>query len=192
LKTEVSKLLMRWSAGDESALEYLTPLVYEELRRLGRSALWRGGPDSIVEPTVLVHEAWLRLAGNQGIDIRNRAQFYGLASKIMRDVLVDALRRRRAAKRGGSRISVSFDENNVAAQPHSIDFLMLDDALARLGQIGERYQRIVELRFFAGLTIEETAEVVGVSHATIEREWNFARAWLRRTLQPGVQPAVRS
>lgn len=184
--------MIRWSAGDESALEFLTPLVYEELRRLGRSALRRGSPDSIVQPTVLVHEAWLRLAGNQGVDVRSRAQFYGLASKIMRDILVDALRRRRAAKRGGSRISVSLEENNGAAQPRSIDFLILDDALARLGQIGDRYQKIVELRFFAGLTIEETAEMVGVSHATVEREWNFARAWLRRELQPGAKAGNRS
>jgi len=183
---------MRWSAGDQSALEFLAPLVYEELRRLGRSALRNGGPDSIVQPTVLVHEAWLRLAGNQRLDIRNRTQFYGLASKIMRDILVDALRRRRAAKRGGSRVAVSLDENNAAAPPHSIDFLILDDALTRLGQIGGRYQKIVELRFFAGLTIEETAEVAGVSHATVEREWNFARAWLRRELQPGAKAAVRS
>ena len=129
---------MRWSAGDESALEFVTPLVYEELRRLGRSALRRSGPDSIVQPTVLVHEAWLRLAGNQRFEISNRAQFYGLASKIMRDILVDALRRRRAAKRGGSRVSVSLDESDAAMLPRSIDFLILDDALTRLGQIGDR------------------------------------------------------
>jgi RNA polymerase sigma factor (TIGR02999 family) len=185
----VSQLLIRWSAGDESALDVLIPLVYEELRRLGRSALRRCGPDSVVQPTVLVHEAWLRFAGIRQFSIANRAQFYGLASKMMRDILVDTLRRRQAAKRGGSEIAIALDDVHAAEQPRFVDFLILDDAMRRLGQIGERYQRIVELRFLAGLTIEETAEVVKASHATVEREWNFARAWLRRELQSGREPA---
>lgn len=110
----------------------------------------------------------------------------------MGDILMDALRRRRAAKRAGSRISVLLDENNVAAQSPSINFLILDDALTRVGRIGGRYQKTVELRFFAGLTSEGMAKVVGVSHPALEREWNFARPWLRRELQPGTQTSIRS
>jgi len=179
---DISQLLVRWSAGDESALQDLTPMVYGELRRLGRSALRRGSDDSILQPTVLVHEAWLRFSSKQHLSITNRGQFYGLAAKMMRDILVDNLRRRKAEKRGGSHISIELNDAGVLEQPRFVDFLALDEALTRLGQIGDRYQRIVELRFITGLTIEETAEVVNVSHATVEREWNFARAWLRREL----------
>jgi RNA polymerase sigma factor (TIGR02999 family) len=184
LPTDISQLLVRWSAGDEFALQALIPIVYGELRRLGRSALRRARDDSILQPTVLVHEVWLRFSGKQHLSIANRGQFYGLAAKIMRDILVDSLRRRQAEKRGGSRISIELNDADVLEQPRCVDFLALDEALTRLGAIGERYQRIVELRFITGLTIDETAEVVNVSHATVEREWNFARAWLRRELKP--------
>lgn len=190
MQPDVSQLLVRWSAGDERALQELIPMVYGELRLLGRSALRRHGRESMLQPTVLVHEAWLRMAGNQRLSLGSRRQFYGLAAKMMRDILVDHSRRRRAAKRGGSRIEVALDDANPAVQPHCVDFLVLDEAMTRLGEIGPRYPRIVELRYLAGLTIEETAEVLNVSHATIEREWNFARAWLRRELRPGrLQPA---
>jgi len=188
---DVSQLLVRWSAGDETALEELIPIVYGELRRLGRSALRGGGHDSILQPTALVHEAWMRMAGGKQLSIESRRQFYGLAAKMMRDILVDHLRRRQAAKRGGSYIEVALDDVNAAEQPRSVDFLILDEAITRLGEIHPRYQRIVELRYMAGLTIEETAEVAHVSRATIEREWNFARAWLRRALQSGGhEPAL--
>jgi RNA polymerase sigma factor (TIGR02999 family) len=190
VQSDVSQLLERWSAGDERALQELIPIVYGELRLLGRSALRRQGRESILQPTVLVHEAWLRMAGTQRLSLGSRRQFYALAAKMMRDILVDYLRRRRAAKRGGSRIEVALDDANPSVQPHCVDFLILDDAMTRLGEIGARYPRIVELRYMVGLTIEETAEVLNVSHATIEREWNFARTWLRRELQPGrLQPA---
>ena len=188
MQTDVSQLLVRWSAGDECALEELIPIVYGELRLLGRSALRRQGRESILQPTALVHEAWLRMAGAQRLSLGSRRQFYALAAKMMRDILVDHLRRRRAAKRGGSRIEVALDDANPAVQPPCVDFLILDEAIARLGEIGLRYPRIVELRYMAGFTIEETAEVLNLSHATIEREWNFARAWLRRELQPGRVP----
>jgi len=190
VQTDVSQLLVRWSAGDERALEELIPMVYGELRLLGRSALRRQGRESILQPTALVHEAWMLMAGNQRLSLESRRQFYALAAKMMRDILVDHLRRRRAAKRGGSRIEVALDDASPAVQPHCVDFLILDEAITRLGEIGARYPRIVELRYMAGFTIEETAEVLNVSHATIEREWNFARAWLRRELQTGrLQPA---
>jgi RNA polymerase sigma-70 factor (ECF subfamily) len=190
LQSDVSQLLLRWSAGEERALEELIPIVYGELRLLGRSALRRQGRESILQPTALVHEAWLRMAGKQRLSLESRRQFYALAAKMMRDILVDHLRRRRAAKRGGSQIEIALDDANPAVQPHCVDFLILDEAMTRLGEIGPRYPRIAELRYMAGLTIEETAEVLSISHATIEREWNFARAWLRRELQPGhLRPA---
>ena len=185
VKEEVSQLLVRWSAGDQAALRELMPIVYEELRRLGRSAWRRGGHDSILQPTALVHEAWLRLAGKEPLSMENRQQFYGLAAKMMRDVLVDHLRRRRAAKRGGSQIEIALHDANPAEQPRVVDFLILNEAITRLGEIGPRYQEIVELRYMAGPTIPEAGQVLNVSHATIEREWNFARAWLRRELQSG-------
>jgi RNA polymerase sigma-70 factor (ECF subfamily) len=185
VKEEVSQLLIRWSAGDQAALQELLPMVYAELRRLGRSALRRGGHDSLLQPTALVHEAWLRLTGNEQLSLENRHQFYGLAAKMMRDILVDHLRRRRAAKRGGSQVEIALQDAHPAEQPRVVDFLILNEAITRLGEIGPRYQQIVELRYMAGLTIAEAGQVLNISHATIEREWNFARAWLRRELQPG-------
>jgi RNA polymerase sigma factor (TIGR02999 family) len=183
VQSDVSNLLVRWGAGDESALQQLVPIVYGELRLLGRSALRRQGRDSILQPTALVHEAWLRMAGNQRLSVESRRQFYALAGKMMRDILVDHLRRRRAAKRGGSQIEIALEDANPAVAPPCVDFLILHDAINRLGEIGPRYPQIVELRYIAGLTIEETAEVLNISHATVEREWSFARAWLRRDLQ---------
>jgi RNA polymerase sigma factor (TIGR02999 family) len=179
----VSNLLVRWGAGDESALQQLIPIVYGELRLLGRSALRRQGTDSILQPTALVHEAWLRMAGKKRLSLGSRRQFYALAGKMMREILVDHLRRRRAAKRGGSQVEIALDDASPAGTAPCVDFLILDEAMKRLGEIGPRYPQIVELRYLAGLTIQETAEVLNVSHATVEREWSFARAWLRRELQ---------
>ena len=141
---DVSQLLVRWSGGDETALEELIPVVYGELRRLGRSALRRDGRESILQPTALVHEAWLRMAGSKRVTLGNRCQFYALAAKMMRDILVDQMRRRKAAKRGGSRIEVALDDVSPADQSHCMDFLILDEALTRLGEIGPRYAQIVE------------------------------------------------
>jgi len=183
VQVDVSELLVRWSAGDETALEELTPAVYTELRRLGRSLLRRESRESILQPTALVHEAWIRMAGKQALSMEGRKQFYGLAAKIMRDILVDHSRRRQAAKRGGSQIEVALDDANPAERPHQIDFLILDEAMTRLAGLKPRYAEIAELRYLAGLTINETAEVLSVSHATVEREWSFARAWLRRELE---------
>jgi RNA polymerase sigma factor (TIGR02999 family) len=180
---DVTGLLRRWGGGDAAALTELMPIVYEELRRLARSALRRDRRESILQPTALVNEAWLRLAGKRELSIDRRAQFYGLASKLMRDILVDQARRRRAAKRGGSRVEVTLEHAHVAEDPAFVDLLALDEAMTRLGTIKPRYTQIVELRCLGGLTIDETAAALRVSHATIEREWSFARAWLRRELE---------
>jgi RNA polymerase sigma factor (TIGR02999 family) len=186
---DVTRLLQRWHQGDETALAELTPLVYAQLRRLGNRALQQQPQEPLFQPTALVHEAWLTLAGKERFSVRNRGQFYVLAAKIMRDILVDQLRRRRASKRGGSQVRVTLDGVDAAAGSPVVDFLILDQALTRLGEIKPRYAQIVELRYLGGLTIEETASTLHVSHATIEREWTFARAWLRRELRP---PAASS
>jgi RNA polymerase sigma factor (TIGR02999 family) len=191
VQADVTQLLVRWSAGDETALQELIPAVYAELRRLGRSALRRDGRESVLQPTALVHEAWLRMAGPKQLSIDSRRQFYGLAAKMMRDILADQSRRRRAAKRGGSQIEIALDDANPSEQPRQVDFLILDEAMTRLGQIKPRYVQIAELRYIAGLTIDETAETLTVSHATVEREWGFARAWLRRELQAGSSEPAR-
>jgi RNA polymerase sigma-70 factor (ECF subfamily) len=181
---DVTRLLQRWHDGDEAALAELTPLVYAELLRLGSRALRQQPREALLQPTALVHEAWLKLAGKGRFSVVNRGQFYVLAAKIMRDILVDHLRRHRASKRGGSQVRVTFDGVDAAAGAPVVDFLILDEAMTRLGEIKRRYAQIVELRYLAGLTIEETASTLHVSHATIEREWTFARAWLRRELRP--------
>jgi RNA polymerase sigma factor (TIGR02999 family) len=190
VQVDVSQLLARWGAGDEGALEELMPAVYAELRRLGRSTLRREGRESILQPTALVHEAWIRMAGKQNLSMETRRQFYGLAAKMMRDILVDHARRRQAAKRGGSRIEIPLDDANAAAGPHQVDFLILDQAMTRLAGLKPRYAQIAELRYLGGLTIDETAEALSVSHATVEREWGFARAWLRRELQAASRGPV--
>jgi len=159
------------------------PIVYGELRRLGVAALrQQQRRQAVLEPSTLVHEAWLRLV-RQRPSLESRAQFYGLAAKMIRDVLVDQLRRRQALKRGGCQIAVSLENDRASEQPRYLDFLILDEALTHLAEINPRYTQIIELRYLAGLTIAEAAEVLNISHATIEREWSFARLWLRRELQ---------
>jgi len=178
---QLTVLLKRWSDGDGAALDQLMPMVYDELRKLGRSYLQSRSQQAVLQPTVLVHEAWLRLADKENLTLSNRSQFYALAAKIMRDILVDHFRRQTASKRGGSQIHVPLEDSS-AASGQNFDLVILNDAVNRLGEIKPRYAEIVELRFFAGLTTEESAEVLHVSTATIEREWRFARSWLRREL----------
>jgi len=190
LVPEITQLLRRWSAGDESALRELMPIVYDELRRLARSAVRRDPRESILQPTALVHELWLRLAGKEHFSLESRAHFYALTAKVMRDILVDHFRRRQASKRGGMRMEVDLEDARLSVGPRHVDFLILDDALTRLGGIKPRYMQIVELRYLAGLTIEEAADVLKVSHATVEREWGFSRAWLRRELQRATPGAT--
>ena len=178
---EVTRLLVRWSGGDRSAADELIPVVYSELRRLAFGHLRRNRPDTYLQATSLVHEAYLRMV-NQNVSLENRAQFFGLASKLMRNILVDAARRRHAGKRGGDLQRLSLSKADQAMAQEEIDLPALDDALNELEAGWPRQARIVEMKFFGGLTIEEAAMVLGISHATVEREWNFARAWLRRKL----------
>jgi RNA polymerase sigma factor (TIGR02999 family) len=180
----ITKLLLKWSEGDEASLHQLTPLVYDELRRLARSYLRRHAFQNSLQPTVVAHEAWLKLVDQRQVTLQNRAQFFGLAAKIMRDLLVDYARERQAAKRGGDRerLSLSVAADCDSRGGEQIDLLALDEALNRLAQINSRRSRVVELRFFGGLTGAETAAALGVSEGTVERDWNLARAWLYNEL----------
>jgi RNA polymerase sigma factor (TIGR02999 family) len=176
----ITQLLLKWSDGDQGALDQLMPLVYNELRQLARSHLRRHGGQHSMQPTALVNEAYLRLINRRQVSWQSRAQFFGLAAKLMRDLLVDHVRERHAAKRGGGQYNLSLTyADRAAGQPDSeIDLIALDEALKRLAALSLQQSRIVELRFFGGLTIPETATVLGISHATVEREWSAARAWL--------------
>jgi len=171
----VTALLQAWNAGDEDAGRRIIPLVYGELRRRAGGYLRRERPGHTLQPTALVHEAYLRLVGLRG-QLRSRSQFFGVASNLMRRILVDHARRRRAAKRGP--ICVALDDARPPVVDREVDLVRLDDALSELSALDPRQGRIVELRYFGGLTLEEAAEVLGVSVATVKRDWTLARAWL--------------
>jgi RNA polymerase sigma factor (TIGR02999 family) len=180
----VTELLFNWSEGDPGALEKLMPIVYEELRRLARNYLRRERPDHTLQPTALVNEAYLRLVDQRLAKWQNRAQFVGIAAQLMRRILVDHARRHHATKRGGTdrqRLSL-MDNAHIDGKPDA-DLLAVHDALNELAAIDPQQSRIVELRFFGGLSIPETAAVLDVGHATVERDWKVARAWLRRKLE---------
>jgi RNA polymerase sigma factor (TIGR02999 family) len=179
----VTQLLKDWSDGDQAALDRLMPLVYGELRRLANNYLRRERANHTLQPTALVNEAYLRLVDQKNARWQNRAQFFGVAAQLMRRILVDHARTRQAQKRGGSdqqRLSLTNVEQ--ASDKPEIDLLALHEALNELAEIDPQQSRIVELKFFGGLSIEETAEVLGIGHATVERDWKMARAWLRRKL----------
>jgi len=180
----VTQLLVKWSNGDRKALDKLMPLVYSELRRLAGNYLRRERQNHTLQPTALVNEAYLKLIDQKNAHWQNRAQFYGVAAQLMRRILVDHARQHQAAKRGGSdqkRLSIT-SAGELAKEPE-LDLLALHEALNELTNIDPQQGRIVELRFFGGLSIEETAEVLGVGHATVERDWKMARAWLRRKME---------
>jgi RNA polymerase sigma factor (TIGR02999 family) len=181
----VTELLQAWGEGDAGALEALVPLVYAELRRQARRALRREGEGHTLQATALVHEAWLRLDGQHDARWESRTQFLAVAAQMMRRVLVDHARTRRALKRGGGGTQVTLgDAVDVAATPDDgVDVLALDEALARLATLDPRKARLVELRYFAGLSIPEAAAALGISQATVGREWAVARMWLRRELE---------
>lgn len=184
---EVSRLLRAWSNGEPAALERLTPLIYDELRRQARQFLDHERADHTLQTTALVHEVYLRLAEERRVSWESRAHFFGSAARLMRRVLVEHARSRGAAKRGGGAVRVTLGEALVPVTPPDVDLLSLDGALTRLSAMDPRQGRIVELRFFAGLSIGETAEVLGVGPATVSREWRTARAWLLRELTRGRQ-----
>lgn len=178
----VTQLLVKWGGGDRRALDELIPIVYDELRRLAASHLRRQGGAEALQPTALVHEAYIRLADQEHTSWQSRAQFFGLAAKLMHNILIDHARERLAGKRGGDQLRVSLQEVDRRGSRSAMDLIALEDALKEMAAANPEHARIVELRFFGGLTIPETAEVMGTSHATVERQWRFARAWLRRAL----------
>jgi RNA polymerase sigma-70 factor (ECF subfamily) len=178
----VTELLLKWGSGDKAALDELIPLVYDELRKLAASYLRRKPGAHTLQATALVHEAYVHLADQSSISMQHRAQFFGLAAKVMRDILVDHARKRLAAKRGGDQMRLSLSQADRFGHKPEVELLVLDDALNELATTNPQHSRVIELRFFGGLTIEETADVMNLSHATTERYWSFARAWLRREL----------
>jgi RNA polymerase sigma factor (TIGR02999 family) len=177
----VTQLLVAWSQGDKGALEALTPLVYEELRRLARSYMRRERPGHTLQSTALVHEAFVRLI-DQRVAWNSRAHFYGIAAQMMRRILVDHAKAQGAAKRGAGAARIELNESLAASPQRDVDLLALDEALECLTKIDPQRSRIVELRFFGGLSNEESAEVLGVSPVTVQRQWSGARAWLYHKL----------
>ncbi|HKF54849.1 MAG TPA: sigma-70 family RNA polymerase sigma factor [Blastocatellia bacterium] len=175
---QVTENLALWRNGDPEALNRLMPLVYNELRRLASSFLRREYRYQTLQTTALVHEAYLRLVDQTHTDWKDRAHFFGIAAQLMRRILVDHARIHQAGKRGGGARAVSLDENMALVVERDVDLLALDQALDRLAAMDPRQTKIVEMRYFAGLSIEETAEALGISHATVEREWHVAKAWL--------------
>jgi RNA polymerase sigma factor (TIGR02999 family) len=183
----VTELLARWSEGDLSARDALVPLIYDELRRIARRCLAAKGSDHTLQPTALVHEAYMRLIRRDSVNCTDRVHFFAMAAKIMRQILIDYARKTAAAKRGGNAVTVMLDEAPEAADPahakkNTLDVIALDDAMTQLALFDPRQCRIVELRFFGGLSIEETAQVVEISPATVKREWATARLWLHRSI----------
>ena len=185
----VTKLLAQWSNGDQGALEALIPLVYEELRRVARYYLKQEKQNHTLSSTALVHEAYLRLVNQKEVTWQNRAHFFAVAAQMMRRILVDHARRRGYAKRGGGAMTLALEEAVATPQRREIDLVALDDALDSLAKLDQRQSRMVELRFFGGLSIEETSEVLGVSMPTVKREWASARAWLYREISRGAVDA---
>ncbi len=185
---DVTQMLISYGEGDRAALDALLPLVYDELRVIARSYLRQERSDHTLQPTGLVHEAYLRLINQQRVDWRNRAQFFGLAASMMRRILVNHAESKRAQKRGGGMERVSLDEVALGFDESVVDLLALNEVLLRLEKLDKLKSDVVELKFFGGLTIDEIAEVTKTSTATVEREWAFARGWLYNALteQPGT------
>jgi RNA polymerase sigma-70 factor, ECF subfamily len=179
---DVTQLLVAWSNGDQTAFEKLTPLVYNELHRLATTYMHREQSGHVLQATALVNEAYLRLVDCSDLPWQNRSHFIGFAAQLMRRILVDFARSRRSAKRGGAAHTVELDEAMLAPAACDVDLIALDEALAHLAGIDQRKSQIVELRFFGGLSVDETADLLRLSPRTVAREWNLARAWLHREL----------
>jgi RNA polymerase sigma factor (TIGR02999 family) len=182
---EVTQLLVEWSNGNQAALEKLMPLVYEELRRLAHGYMGHERPGHTLQTSGLVNEAYLRLIDQSRVQWQNRSHFFGIAAQMMRRVLVDYARTRQYAKHGGGAHRVSFDDVKVFSPERGSDVIALDEALKELAAFDPRKSQIVELRFFGGMSIEEAAEVLGVSPGTVMRDWTMAKAWLRKALISG-------
>jgi RNA polymerase sigma factor (TIGR02999 family) len=179
---KVTRLLAAWSEGDQSALEALTPLVHEELRHLAHHYMKKERPGHTLQTTALVNEAYLKLIDQKGVKFKNRTQFFALAATLMRHILVDHARSRQYLKRGGGAQRVSLDKALLVSGDPGEDLVALDEALARLAAVDVRKSKVVELRFFGGLNVEETAEALDVSAVTVMREWRMAKAWLYNSL----------
>jgi RNA polymerase sigma factor (TIGR02999 family) len=188
---EIKEILFQRGTGDRKTVEAIFPLVYNELRRLARYHLRQERPNHTLQTTALVHEAYLRLADQESLVVQNRAHFLGIAAQLMRWILVDYERRRRAAKRGAGVTKVVLDEAVAAQGPRQsdVDLLALDRALDRLAKLDPQQSQIIELRYFGGLSIEDTSEFLGISPATVKRSWSSARAWLLREMEQGGSPA---
>jgi len=183
----VTELLARWSEGDLSARDALVPLVYDELRRIARRCLVSQGSGHTLQPTALVHEAYLRLVRRDSVNWRDRVHFFAMSAQMMRQILIDYARKAAAAKRGGTAVTLVLEDAPDPAQKTNLDLIALDDAMKQLASFDPRQCKIVELRFFGGLSIEETAEMVDISPATAKREWATARLWLHRTINSGAE-----
>lgn len=183
----VTQLLIGWGQGDKEALDRLVPIVYDELRRQAARYLRRERVGHTLQTTALIHEAYLRLIDQKNVQWQNRAHFFGIAAQLMRRILVDHARTKKRAKRGGSDVRVSLGDVQAVVKGKDLDVVALDEALDRLAQVDEQQSKIVELRFFSGLTVEETAEVLGISTATVKRDWSMAKAWLHREISNDEQ-----
>jgi RNA polymerase sigma-70 factor (ECF subfamily) len=180
---EITERLIAWGAGDRAALDQLLPTVYQELRRIAGNYLRRENPGHTLQPTALVHEAWLRLIDQTRVNWRNRAQFFGVAAQLMRRILVDHAKTKHREKRGGDAIKFSLDDVINLSQDRAADLLALDDALDGLARIDGRKSRVVELRYFGGFSVEETAQILDVSPETVMRDWKMAKAWLYQQIR---------
>jgi RNA polymerase sigma factor (TIGR02999 family) len=182
-RTDVTDLLVDWSNGDQEALNKLMPLVYDEMRRLASRYLRHERPGHTLQTTALVHEAYLKLVDQKNANLQHRVQFFAVAAQVMRHILVDYARSRRAFKRGGDYCRLSLDEAVISSKETDADLLALNEALNSLAAIDPQQSRVVELRVFGGLTVEETAEALGVSTRTVKREWSMAKAWLHKQIR---------
>lgn len=182
---QITRQLIAWSNGDQTAMDQLIPVVYQELRRMADRFLRHESAGHTLQPTALVHEAWLRLIDQTRVNWQNRAQFFGVAAQIMRRILVDHAKSKHREKRGGDAVKLSLDDVVILSQERAADLIALDEALDALGNFDQRKCSVVELRYFGGLSVEETAEVLSVSPDTVMRDWKLAKAWLYQRLGEG-------
>jgi RNA polymerase sigma factor (TIGR02999 family) len=182
---EITQLLSEWSRGDKAALDKLTPLVYAELRQIARRQMSKERPSHTLQATALVNEAYLKLAGQAGLEWQSRAHFFAVCAQVMRHILIDHARSHARDKRGGGAIQISLDEAAGSVEAQAANFVALDDALCALENLDPQKGRIIELRYFGGLSVEEVAEILKISPATVGREWRRAKAWLYRALAEG-------